>query len=129
MKRIGRGIRRVAGRMNDLELRYQKYLSEQQRAGYVVKFAFEAIKLRLADKTSWTPDFYVMRPDGLIEFHDTKGTTSKKTAKGRVKGPWIEQHANIKMKVAAEMYPFRFFAVWLDGGVWQYQEYGSCPAT
>lgn len=124
MRRIGRGIKRKAGHMNKLEHRYGLYLQEQKNAGYVDWFEYEAIKLKLADNTHWTADFVVMRPDGILEFHDTKGATSKVNSKGqRVKGPWVEGHSKIKIKVAAEKFPFKFFHVWLDGGVWQYEEF------
>ena len=130
MKRIGRGIRRVAGRMNKIEARYAEYLKQQQFAGYVEWFAYEPIKIKLADKTYWTPDFVVMRPDGILEAHDTKGTTTRRdSANRKYKGPWVEQHAAVKIKVAPVAFPIRVFTVWLDAGVWQYQEYGTCPAT
>lgn len=124
MRRIGRGIKRQAGVMNKLEARYQGYLEEQKRLGYLAWYAFEAVKLKLADKTHWTADFCVMRPDGILEFHDTKGTTTKKNSLGeRVKSAWVEGHSQIKIKVAAEKFPFRFFHVWLKDGVWQYEEF------
>lgn len=124
MKRIGRGIVRKSGAMNATEERYAKYLREQQDAGYVAWWGYERVKLVLAPKTTWLPDFCVMRPDGAIEFHDTKGTTSKKRKDGtRVKAPWVEGHAQIKIKVAADKFPFRFFHAYLVAGVWQYEEY------
>lgn len=108
MKRIGRGIKRLPGVMNKLELRYESYLKEQKHLGYVEWFEFESIKLKLATKTFYTPDFLVMRPDGEVEVHE-------------VKGFW-EQHARIKIKVAAAKFPFRFFAVKLEKGIWAYEE-------
>lgn len=124
MKRIGRGIIRKAGAMNAVEERYARYLREQQDAGYVAWWAYERVKLVLAPKTTWLPDFIVMRPDGAIEFHDTKGTTSKRNSKGvSTKRPWVEQHAQTKIKIAADVFPFRFFHTYLVAGVWQYEEY------
>lgn len=125
MRRIGRGIRKVAGQMNRLESKYADFLEEQRRMGYIDSFAYEPEKLKLADKTYYTPDFRVVRPDGAIEFHDTKGTTSRKRKDNtRYKAPFIEEHTGIKLKVAASLHPYRFFAVWLLAGVWQYTEYG-----
>ncbi len=58
---------------------------------------FEAIKLRLAAKTHYTPDFAVLLADGSFELHE-------------VKGFWRED-ARIKIKIAAEKFPFAFVAV------------------
>lgn len=59
--------------------------------------AFEGIKLKLADKTYYTPDFFLMRSDGTLECHE-------------VKGHW-EDDARVKIKCAAEKFPFRFVAI------------------
>lgn len=53
---------------------------------------YEPIKLRLADRTYYTPDFLVIRGDGAVVFHEVKG------------GFW-EDDARVKIKVAAETYP------------------------
>lgn len=120
MRRIGRGIRKVAGVMNKLEARYAAFLKEQEQLGYVAWWAYEPMKFKLADRTYWTPDFIIMRPDGAIEVHDTKGTTSK----AGVKKPFAEEHSKIKIKACADKFPFRFFVAWLNAGVWQLDEYG-----
>lgn len=125
MRRIGRGIRKVAGAMNRTEERYAEYLREQERLGYIAWWAYEPMKFKLADKTYYTPDFIVMRPDGAIEAHDTKGTTSRKRKDGsRYKAAFVEEHTGIKIKTAADKFPFRFFTAWLNAGVWQLDEYG-----
>jgi hypothetical protein len=89
--------RRVPGSMNKLEAAYGAHLEAAFRAGAIAAFAFEPEKLRLADKTFFTPDFRVVTSDGFIEFHE-------------VKGFW-EDDARVKIKVAAEMHPYRFVAV------------------
>ena len=86
-----------AGSMNKTEAAYAEQLRLRQIAGEVAWYRFEGLKLRLADKTFYTPDFAVMLADGQIECHE-------------VKGYWLED-ARAKIKVAAEMYPFRFIAV------------------
>ncbi len=82
-------------------------------AGDVLWYRFEGLKLRLADNTFYTPDYAVMKSDGLIECHE-------------VKGFW-EDAARIKIKVAAEMYPFRFLAIKVkakkDGGGWEQESF------
>ena len=74
---------------------------------------FEGIKLRLADNTFYTPDFAVMSADGVMECHE-------------VKGFW-QDDARAKIKVAADLYPFRFVAIKAkakkDGGGWALEEF------
>lgn len=85
------------GQRNKTEAGYERELELRQSAGEVAWFRFEGLKLRLADNTFYTPDFAVMLADGLLECHE-------------VKGHW-QDDARVKIKVAAEQYPFRFIAV------------------
>ena len=98
-----------AGRMNKTEAAYAHNLELLKRAGEVQWYRFEGIKLRLADNTFYTPDFFVLRSDGSLEAHE-------------VKGFWTDD-ARVKTKVAAEMYPLRFLAVKAKpkkaGGGWE----------
>ena len=110
MKHFALG-RLKAGERNKTEAAYEQTLELLKRAGDVLWYRFEGIKLRLADKTFLTPDFAVMRSDGTMELHDCKG--------------FMMEDANVKMKVAAEMYPFRFFIVRKKGGAWEYQQVGA----
>jgi hypothetical protein len=84
------------GIMNATEAEYARELDLLKRAGDVVWYRFEGFKLRLADATFYTPDFAVMLCNGELQCHE-------------VKGHWTDD-ARVKIKVAAEMYPFRFFA-------------------
>lgn len=86
-----------AGAMNKTEAAYAQHLELRKRDGDVLWVKFEGIKLRLADNTFLTPDFAVMRGDGQIELHDVKG--------------FMTDDANVKMKVAAGIYPFQFFII------------------
>ena len=92
------------GRMNNTEFNYSKRLDVMKQSGEILWYSFEALKFRLADNTSYTPDFVVMRYDGLIELHETKGF-------------WTDD-ARVKIKVAAEMYPFRFKAIKWEKKQW-----------
>lgn len=84
--------------MNTLESRYAMRLEAMRMAGELACWTFEAVKLRLADKTFYTPDFLVIHLNGDIEFHETKGF-------------WRDD-ARVKIKVAAELFPmFSFVAV------------------
>jgi len=85
------------GERNKTESAYERHLELLRASGDVVWFRFEGVKLRLADNTFYTPDFTVMLADGQLECHE-------------VKGHW-QDDARVKVKVAAEMYPFRFVAV------------------
>jgi len=85
------------GKMNKTEREYANELEKLKLAGEIVWYKFEGIKFRLADNTFYTPDFAVMRATGIMEIHE-------------VKGFWMDD-ARVKIKVAAEMYPFKFIAV------------------
>lgn len=100
------------GQMNKTEAAYAEHL--KCITGTVVQwFKFEGVKLRLADNTFYTPDFAVMLTDGTMEMHE-------------VKGYW-QDDARVKIKVAADMYPFRFIAIKprtaKAGGGWQVEEF------
>ena len=97
---------------SETEARYAGYLDGMKHTGEVVAWAYEAVKLRLADKTFYTPDFVVIRADGGIELHE-------------VKGHW-EDDARVKIKVAAIQHPwFRFLAVKAGKTGWQYETFGG----
>ena len=102
-----------AGTMNKTEAAYAALLESQKAAGEVAWYRFEAIKLRLADNTFYTPDFAVMLRSGHLEMHE-------------VKGYWADD-ARVKIKVAADMHPFRFVAIRpkakKDGGGWAVEEF------
>lgn len=85
------------GVMNKTEAEYDAILREKMFYGDVAWYRFEGIKLRLADNTFYTPDFVLMLSDGIIECHE-------------VKGFWRDD-ARVKIKIAADMYPFRFKAL------------------
>lgn len=84
------------GKMNGAERQYAQYLSTLKTALVVREWYFEHVKLKLADKTYYTPDFVVITDE--IEMRE-------------VKGFWRDD-ARVKIKIAAKMYPcFRFLAI------------------
>lgn len=93
-----------AGQMNKTEQAYAAHLELLKASGDVLWWKFEGLKFRLADKTFLTPDFVVMTRSGLIELHDVKG--------------FLMEDANVKMKVAASMYPFEFFIIRKSKSFW-----------
>lgn len=88
----GRRARHTPGVPNRTEAEYAAGLTLRRAAGEIVDFWFEAVTLKLADDTRYTPDFLVMLPDGTLEFHE-------------IKGHW-EDDAKVKVKVAAQAFPF-----------------------
>jgi hypothetical protein len=91
-------VRHEPGQMNGAEAAYRDALDLRVLAGEVLDYRFEALKLRLADRTFWTPDFAVVAADGVLELHEVKGH--------------MEDDAAVKLKVAAEQYPwFRVYLV------------------
>lgn len=99
---------------NKTEAEYGQILEHRKLAGEVLWYAFEAIKLRLAKKTFLTVDYFVMTSDFQLEAHEIKG------------GFW-EDDARVKIKVAAEKFPFRFIAAQKlakkHGGGWKIEEF------
>lgn len=102
------------GAMNKTEAAYAAHL-ESIKGAVVAWYRFEGVKLRLADNTFYTPDFAVMLVGGAMEMHE-------------VKGFWTDD-ARVKIKIAAEMYPFRFKALKArakkDGGGWSVEDFGE----
>lgn len=96
--------------MNKTEERYAQRLDWLLKAGEIVWYKFESIKLRLADNTFYTGDFFVMAKDGVLEVHE-------------VKGGFITEDGKVKLKVAAEMFPFRFFQCQWKAKEWSITEY------
>ena len=97
------------GEMNRLESEYASHLKAREVAGEIAWWKFEALKLKLAKLTTYTPDFIVMRADGLLECHETKG--------------FWQEDARAKIKIAAELFPFRFVAITKKRGQWVFEEF------
>lgn len=112
MKRYALG-RLKTGQMNKTESAYASHLELCRAVGEILWYRFEGVKLRLADNTFYTADFSVMASDSVLELHE-------------VKGHW-EDDARVKIKVAADQYPFRFKAVKVlakkYGGGWSVEEF------
>jgi hypothetical protein len=85
-----------AGALNRTEAEYRDMLELRKRAGEIAWYAFEPFKIRLADRTFYDVDFGVMLSTGELEVHE-------------VKGGFITDDGRVKLKVAAEHFPARFF--------------------
>jgi len=96
--------------MNKTEAEYAAILTIRQRNGEILWWQYEAVTLKLADNTRYTPDFLVMRADGSLEIHETKGG-------------FVREDGWVKLKIAAALFPFRFFLCQKQakkaGGGWQ----------
>lgn len=115
MKRGLQALGRLkTGAMNKTEQAYAATLEQRRHVGEIAWFKFEGIKLRLADNTFYSPDFAVMLADGQLEMHEVKG--------------YMQDDANVKIKVASDLYPMRFIVVRVrakkDGGGWRIDEIG-----
>ncbi|SDS20559.1 hypothetical protein SAMN05216421_1095 [Halopseudomonas xinjiangensis] len=97
------------GQMNKTEQAYAAHLELLKACGEVLWYSFEGMKFRLADSTFYTPDFPGMLADGHIEIHE-------------VKGVWTDD-ARVKIKVAAELFPFPFVAVKKAKTGWAYERF------
>ncbi len=90
------------GVMNPTEKEYAGRLELQYRAGEILWYKFEAIKLvipggDIKQRVFYTPDFFVLNKNCELEVHE-------------VKGYWTDD-ARVKITVAAGLFPFRFIAV------------------
>ena len=115
------------GVMNKGEAAYAQHLEERKHAGEIVEYLFEPEKLRLADLAYYSPDFFVMLPDGGVEFHEVKGRTTRKRSDGtRVDAPWSREDAKLKIRFAAERFWWYRFAIVfpLKAGGWGRVEFG-----
>lgn len=88
------------GVMNRLEKKYSEYLEEQKHKGEVLWWMYEPFNLRLAAKTYYRPDFLVLPKDMVLTAVECKGF-------------WLDK-ARVKIKVAADLFPFKFIGVKLD---------------
>jgi len=98
-----RGKRPERGQ-NKTEKAYAQQLELEMRANEIEWYKFEGIKLRMGKGAWFTPDFIVMRKTGEIEIHEVKG--------------FMREAANVRLKVAAEMYPFPIYVVRLKNNRW-----------
>lgn len=95
--------------MNKLESAYGAYLDVLKHSGEVLWWRFQPLKLRLADGAYFTPDFGVLFTSLAFELHETKGH-------------WREA-ARVRIKVAAEQFPFKFIAIKRVASSWEREEF------
>jgi hypothetical protein len=120
-------------KLNRWEEQYAQRLHLHQAAGIVVAFWSQAVTLRLADDTRYTPDFLVLGwdfPDDAMT-HTTLGVAPSLLFV-EVKG-FQRDDAIVKFKVAAEQYAHLGAFVMVErikGGGWkEIRRYERQPAT
>jgi len=101
-------LQRVAGRMNKTEAAYAALLEARRVRGDVAEWHYEALTLKLADDTRYTPDFLIVLADGTVELHEVKG--------------FYRDDAKVKAKVCARMFPFTVRLARLMRGSWQIEQ-------
>jgi hypothetical protein len=98
------------GEMNKLEAAMDCELDALKRGGQILAYYFEAVTLKLAKRTHYRPDFFILWSDGSIEVRECKGH-------------W-EDDARAKIKIAADKFRcFKFTAYTkAKGGGWNVEE-------
>ena len=95
------------GKMNKTEARYADHLKLRVAAGEVIRFYFEAIKLRIAERCFYTPDFLVLGGSAVawdgFEFHEVKGRKGESY--------YAQEDAVVKIKAAAALFPYWTFRI------------------
>lgn len=97
------------GEMNKTERLYSKYLEQQKFDGEILWWEFEPVNLRLGKKCFYSVDFMVMKADGTLEAHETKG--------------YMTDDAKVKIRTAVEKFPWPFIVVKLVKGNWEFTKY------
>ena len=83
--------------MNKLEAAYRDELEAKRLGGLIREWSFNSVRLALGGGAWFKPDFFVVQADGTCEIHETKG--------------FQREAALVRLKVAARLYPFRFFRI------------------
>lgn len=110
--------------MNKLEQAYDGILAGRKLVGEIADYWYEGLTLKLAEGTRYTPDFLVLMPDGELQCHEVKAGMAVKVdgvATGETKA-MSEDASRIKIKIAAEKFPFRFIVAYCRKGQWFYDE-------
>jgi hypothetical protein len=102
------------GKMNGTEAAYAQILEAEKHEGKIRGWKFHAIKIRLADRAWYEPDFIVQMASGEIQVREVKGSFT--TEKGQ-----------LKIRMAAETMPwFRFIKCSRQkDGRWEYEEFNK----
>jgi hypothetical protein len=89
--------------MNKVEKEFSLLLESLRAVGEVLDWGFEKIKFKLADNTYFEIDFYYVKSDLSLHLVECKAAWKQKD--GSYKAHW-EDDARVKIKVAAQQFPF-----------------------
>ena len=103
--------------MNRLETRYADFLELRKRAGEILDYRFEPMRLILShnvpgkrNAVTYLPDFLVIYADHM-EFVEIKAKRGKWTS--------MKDDARAKLNIASETFSwFKFTALYYENGVW-----------
>lgn len=101
----------IPGQMNKTEAAYAALLEQRKMAGEILDYKFESYTLKLGKDCRYTPDFMVLRPDGVMEFHE-------------VKGFWRDD-AKAKLRIAAAHFPHPFYSIEYKRKEWITTQYSN----
>jgi hypothetical protein len=91
--------------MNKTESVHAADLEMQKRAGQIRDYRWQPLRLKIGANCTYEPDFLVFLLDRTMEFHE-------------VKGGFITDDAIVKLKVAANLFP------WFGFRMYQYDRKG-----
>lgn len=88
---------------------YAARLDTIRGAGEIVRYGYECMKVRISASHWYTPDFFVVFPDGHVEIHEVKG--------------YLRRHESIAYSVVAEVIsPIPLVLVQRAGRGWTWKE-------
>lgn len=113
-------LKRPPRGMSKTERAYQDHLQILKAAGEVVAYAYEPLRLILAPRMTYLPDFAVLRAaNARVQFVEVKPRRSDDTA-------FWHESSRIKVKTAAQIHGvlFEFVAVWpTSRGGWKEERF------
>lgn len=83
--------------MNEWEAKFAQTLEARKKAGELVWWAYEPIRIRLADGTFYRPDFVTVDQHGRTEIYEVKG--------------FMREASRVRLRVATEKLPYQFYLV------------------
>lgn len=107
---------------------YSAHLDTLRQAGEIAAWLYKPLKLHIAPRTTYEPDFAVLRLDQRIELVEVKAA---RTGKGAIGGAHWEEDARVKFKAAAELCGALFVFVAVhheDGAGWVRHEFERRPS-
>jgi hypothetical protein len=96
MKRSFIALGRHQSTMNKTEAAHAMDLEMRKRVGEILEYRWQPLRLKLGTDCTYEPDFFVLMADCTIEFHE-------------VKGSFITDDAIVKVRVAANLFPWFVF--------------------